>query len=66
MRKRYLVQRLDTEMFFCHPSEVGEFTQWTTDKLKAHHWVDFDSCASAARTSDLVWGIPAKVRQIVL
>ena len=59
MKKRYLVQRLDTEMFFCHPSEVGEFTQWTKDPHKAHKWVDLDRCIAAARTSDMVWGIPA-------
>ena len=66
MKKRYLVQRLDDERFFCHPSEVGEFTQWTKDPLKAHQWADFDSCSAAARTSDMVWQIPAKVHSIVL
>ena len=58
--------RLDDERFFCHPSEAGEFTQWTKDPLKAHKWVDFDSCSAAARTSDMVWQIPAKVHSIVL
>ena len=66
MKKRYLVQRLDDERFFCHPSEVDEFTQWTKDPHKAHKWADFDSCSAAARTSDMVWQIPAKVHSIVL
>ena len=66
MKKRYLVQRLDTEMYFCHPSEVAELKQWTQKQEEAHKWVDFDSCAAAARTSDMVWGIPAKVHPIVL
>ena len=66
MKKRYLVQRLDTQEFFVHPSEIGEFKQWIKDPLRAHQWVDFDSCAAAARTSDMVWAIPAKVHSIVL
>ena len=66
MKKRYLVQRLDTQEFFVHPSEIGEFKQWIKDPLRAHQWVDFDSCAAAVRTSALVWGIPAKVHSVVL
>ena len=66
MKKRYLVQRLDTQEFFVHPSEIGEFKQWIKDPLRAHQWADFDSCAAAARTSDMVWAIPAKVHSIVL
>ena len=66
MKQRYLVQRLDTEQFFCHPSEVGEFTQWTKDPHKAHKWVDLDSCIAAVRTSDMVWQIPAKVHTLTL
>ena len=34
MKQRFLVQRLDTEMYFCHPSEVGEFKQWTKSQRK--------------------------------
>ena len=59
-KQRYLVQRLDTEEFFCHPSEVEEFTQWIKDPLRAHKWVDLDSCLAAVRTSDMV-GNPAQV-----
>ena len=52
VKKRYLVQRLDDQAFLLSPvRKAGEFTQWTTDKLKAHHWVE-DSCASAARKPD--------------
>ena len=66
MKKRYLVQRLDTAEFFVHPSEIGEFTQWIKDPLKAHKWADLDSCVAAVRTSALVWGIPAKVHSVIL
>ena len=65
-KQRYLVQRLDTEEFFCHPSEVEEFTQWIKDPLRAHKWVDLDSCLAAVRTSDMVWGIPAQVHTLTL
>lgn len=66
MKKRYLVQRLDTEQYFCHPSEAGEFTQWTKDTSKAHKWVDLDSCLGAVQTSCMVWQIPAQVKAVVL
>ena len=49
MKKRYLVQRLDDQRFFCHPTEAGEFTQWTKDTKKAHKWVDLDSCLEQFR-----------------
>lgn len=64
MNQRYLVQRLDDQRFFCHPSEAEEFTQWTSNPSKAHKWVDLDSCISAVRTSEMIWGIPAKVQTI--
>ena len=66
MKKRFLVQRLDTEMYFCHPSEGGEFKQWTKKQDEAHKWVELDSCIAAARTSDMIWGIPARVKAVVL
>ena len=65
-KQRYLVQRLDDQRFFCHPSEVGEVTQWTKDPLKAHKWVDLDSCIAAVQTSESIWCIPAKVHTIAL
>ena len=47
-KTRYLVQRVDTEEFFIHPSDnPREFRQWIKDPLKAHRWVDYDSCAAA-------------------
>lgn len=65
-KQRYLVQRMDDQRFFCHPSEIGEFSQWTKDPLKGHRWVDLDSCLAAVQTSQMVWGIPAKVHTIAI
>ena len=66
MKQRYLLQRNDTEMYFCHPSEIGEFTQWTRIQHQAHQWVDLDRCLAAAQTSEMIWGIPASVRTVQL
>ena len=66
MKQRYLVQRLDDQRFFVHPSDVGEFTQWIKDPMRAHHWVDLDSCRAAVRTSEMVWQIPAQVHTIAI
>ena len=65
-KQRYLVQRLDDERFFVHPSDNEGPKQWVKDPLQAHQWVDLDSCNAAARTSQMVWGIPAKVHTLAL
>ena len=65
-KQRYLLQRTDTEMFFTHPCDVEEHQQWIQDPLRAHQWVDLDSCAAAVRTSEMVWGIPAQIHTICL
>ena len=65
MKKRYLVQRLDTEEFFVHPCDnPRELRQWIKDPLKAHRWVDYDSCAAAVQTAEMVWGIPSMVHSV--
>ena len=66
MKQRYFVQRTDDDRYFCHPSKVGKFTQWTKDISEAHWWADLDICLMAINTCNNVWCIPAKVHTLAL
>jgi hypothetical protein len=66
MKTRYLLRRTDTDMFFVHPSDADGVNQWVKHPLAATQWVDIDSCAAAARTSQWIWQIPAVPHAISL
>ena len=61
---RYLLKRTDTNQFFCYPGDVRPFDQWTDNPDSAHPWVDYDSCASAVRTAESLWEIPATIHTV--
>lgn len=66
MKTRYLLRRTDTDQFFVHPGDNDGVHQWVKHPLNAHQWVDIDSCAAAARTSQWIWQIPAVPHAISL